>query len=1243
MKVFTQILIYIVVWNLHILTIYGQDFRIRQRDLPFAIPIIMKPTKGDQVVYQWLENEQIIDNANDFVYIIPQDKAVGTYTYIHQVRCIDCLDWLSSNSFTLEIYSEEHHQHNFLETPMRANFSPQKELIGYLEDLISLIDYAQQQLDISIYSMDNYDIYLALSRAAKRGVQIRMLYEGALKDRNQHYGTASHRLEEIGVDVKYVNKTNHHKFAIIDREVLMTSSGNWNSKTNWQHQESSLVITDTDLVLEYRAEFELLWNHSREFGKSYNYKVINSDSLLSQVQENPLAKAYFTSSNYKISHSANHGPTFSKNGNRQSVADQLVLRIQKSEKSIKIASNYLRSRPICEALIAKKLENPSIEIKVFTDQNEYITDYTNQHQIAERESCYAHANTPAKKRDCLEKNFMYSYNLLDAGIDLRFKCYSYKWHYSTAKTMHHKYAIFDDDIVAVGSYNYSYNSETNCMENLVVFDRNASSATVDQYVANFDEIWELGRNENFYEDLLVHLASPSRYVPLLFTPMSLEHREYTHLKQQLENAAPLVKEAYFKQQGHLYASYLKGVSLKYGVDKQQITAVTDESDGLFHIDYSYDNKKNLLSVSFDAPTGILMAKTFQYNNDSNLTGVKTPLVNWELTYENKQLKRVNTSAASYSWESKTLNDQGWEITYSTKYQPNYLVSTWTNFGFPKSVQDAENRSLNWEFDDKHELIAVKDTDRNLRYETISTAMSVSASDGNQYDLQLYNLKKYSIMTLGTVASTVSYHSKETSDANQSLAIDIHSTAVTAGKGRMAHINYVLDPYGRVIKAFDVRITRKPFTGEIQTIKQGSLKELRTYSAWNLLTQQTVKWGDKEIYKAKYQYDALFRIKQLEESIENRSVQTAYIYNAKGELYQVLKNGIVYEEYTYDDVGNRAAANLASTLFTYTSNDYNQTIGYSWMQSRIAKHKKFKYNLAGQLDSYSNRTSNSITASRKYDYDVWGNLKEVSWASQKRVYKYDLFNRPIVTEHNSLAKQKFVYGIGNVPLAELNENDRIISTYLYKDKYTPLLMRKGSRDYYLITDVRGSLRLVLQLDTGQIIQEMTYDAFGKVIADTNPGLTPFGFSAGLYDHRTGLVRFGSRDYYAEIGKWTTENPLGLLSGHSNNYIYALNDPINYKVMDGMQTRYIFNASDGLYNNWNPIFKNVMGTAGKGMIWNSLEATFLRDQVYFDGKTIRTMKNKVYPTTGHPSMHQKMHAFYQSKFVYDIPYNIFNWAQ
>ena len=61
-------------------------------------------------------------------------------------------------------------------------------------------------------------------------------------------------------------------------------------------------------------------------------------------------------------------------------------------------------------------------------------------------------------------------------------------------------------------------------------------------------------------------------------------------------------------------------------------------------------------------------------------------------------------------------------------------------------------------------------------------------------------------------------------------------------------------------------------------------------------------------------------------------------------------------------------------------------------------------------------------------------------------------------------------------------------------------------YRLTTDHLGRVRLVVNAETGQVVQRMDYDAFGRVLNDSNPGFQPFGFAGGLYDDDTGLVRF-----------------------------------------------------------------------------------------------------------------------------------------
>ncbi len=114
---------------------------------------------------------------------------------------------------------------------------------------------------------------------------------------------------------------------------------------------------------------------------------------------------------------------------------------------------------------------------------------------------------------------------------------------------------------------------------------------------------------------------------------------------------------------------------------------------------------------------------------------------------------------------------------------------------------------------------------------------------------------------------------------------------------------------------------------------------------------------------------------------------------------------------------------------------------------------------------------------------------------------------------------------------------------------PDYFERDGEIYRLITDHLGSVRLVVNATTGDVVQRMDYDEFGQVLFDSNPGFQPFGFAGGLYDGDTGLVRFGARDYDPYPGRWTAKDPILFEGGDTNLYGYVLNDPINLVDPEG----------------------------------------------------------------------------------------------
>ncbi len=113
---------------------------------------------------------------------------------------------------------------------------------------------------------------------------------------------------------------------------------------------------------------------------------------------------------------------------------------------------------------------------------------------------------------------------------------------------------------------------------------------------------------------------------------------------------------------------------------------------------------------------------------------------------------------------------------------------------------------------------------------------------------------------------------------------------------------------------------------------------------------------------------------------------------------------------------------------------------------------------------------------------------------------------------------YLYAVQLSPVAELDGNNNVVSHFMYGSRSNvPDDMLKGGVSYRIVSDHLGSPRLVVNTATGEVVQRLEYDEYGRVLLDTNPGFQPFGFAGGLYDHDTKLVRCGYRDYDPETGK------------------------------------------------------------------------------------------------------------------------------
>jgi RHS repeat-associated protein len=82
------------------------------------------------------------------------------------------------------------------------------------------------------------------------------------------------------------------------------------------------------------------------------------------------------------------------------------------------------------------------------------------------------------------------------------------------------------------------------------------------------------------------------------------------------------------------------------------------------------------------------------------------------------------------------------------------------------------------------------------------------------------------------------------------------------------------------------------------------------------------------------------------------------------------------------------------------------------------------------------------------------------------------------------------------------------------------------------------------DTTTIVNHLTYDAFGNIVAQTDPTIgTLFLFTARPFDKDTSLQNNLNRWYDASTGRWMSEDPIGFEAGDGNLLRYVRCGPVS----------------------------------------------------------------------------------------------------
>ncbi len=606
--------------------------------------------------------------------------------------------------------------------------------------------------------------------------------------------------------------------------------------------------------------------------------------------------------------------------------------------------------------------------------------------------------------------------------------------------------------------------------------------------------------------------------------------------------------------------------------------------------FTYDARGNATSVTRLAGTPDAVTMTFTYDPTYNqLTSITDPLGHvLELRYDSLgQLTEVedpldNVARFSYTATGRvaTVTDPTGNVTQFT-YEGGDLIA----------VTDPLGRAVSMYTDSVGRILALTDSLGNryrYDYDRLDRVTKITdplgAFTAYTYDAN-GNLTRVTDARGGV--TQFDYDAKERLESITDPLLKTESyeydgmnnlTQVTERNGKIATFTYdALDRLktaefgrgkkGQSLTAPDATVTHTWDAGnrltQIVDTQDGTIT--RGYDALDRLVSEAGPRGS-----VGYAYDANGRRTRL--TIPGQTDVT-YTYDDANRLTGITQ-GTVQVGFGYDDAGRRTTLNLPNGIVAeYTYDDAGQISGIVYTRGGVAiGDLAYQYDAAGrrvlESGSLARRSMPAAVAGATYNaanrvtawggttlaYDLNGNLtsdgsRTYTWDSRNRLrtiaggaaasFGYDAFGRR-GSATLSGSTTSFLYDGSNVT-QELT-GASVKATMLRGFELDEIFQRTdaaGPRTF--VTDILGSA-LALTDDAGVARTEYRYDPYGATIAsgDTSGSLIQY---TGRENDGTGLYYYRARYYSPSLGRFISEDPIGLQGG-PNLYAYVGGDPLSY---------------------------------------------------------------------------------------------------
>ena len=386
--------------------------------------------------------------------------------------------------------------------------------------------------------------------------------------------------------------------------------------------------------------------------------------------------------------------------------------------------------------------------------------------------------------------------------------------------------------------------------------------------------------------------------------------------------------------------------------------------------------------------------------------------------------------------------------------------------------------------------------------------------------------------------------------------DKHGLIVSLRSSLSAQLNYERNAYGELVcfRASEAE-TNASFTSdhqydslgfELERLLPGGVSQSFAYDNIGRLVDSKTRRSAEQRRSRHYNWGSADRLLSIE---DDRYGLTQYSYSPSGELTMATYADGTKEYRLSDKVGN---------LY----NDPDKKLRKYLEGGRIEKSGEwtFKYDKDGQLiEKFRGKAGFSGAKKDRWEYSwtqngmLEGVLSPHRYGQWTR-FTYDALGRRLT----KLGDATFHYQWnGNVPLHEWRTGERYedgglksysedLKTWLFEEEsFVPLALIQEGKAYSIVCDQLGTPTEAYD-EEGREVWYRRLDMNGKILEETQPGLNPEGhvsipflFQGQYYDHETGLAYNRFRYYDPELGRYISQDPIGLASGVLAFYSYVQN--------------------------------------------------------------------------------------------------------